>query len=281
MKVLITGAGGMLAQEIARVLDGRQQLILAGHAELDIANQEQTAQLLALHKPDYVINCAAQTNVDACESDAARAFAVNAKGVQNLAFACRKIRAQLLQISTDYVFDGRSQKPYAEDDPTNPQSVYGRSKLAGERYVQDILERYVIVRTAWLYGGRGRHFVGTILKLAGERDRLEVVDDQTGSPTCAADLAGAIEALLRVPARGIYHVANAGSCSWYGFACRILALTGSTTPVEPVSSGHLARPAPRPAYSVLDCSRFIRETGHVLRPWDQALAAYLQGQLPQ
>jgi len=268
----------MLAQDIIRVLEGKHLIVPVTHADLDIGNPVQTAQLLSSHKPDCVINCAAYTDVDGCESDPDRAFAINADGVKNLAHACRETRAKLIHISTDYVFDGASQRPYVEDDATNPLSVYGRSKLAGERYVQDILESYVIVRTEWLYGRQGKHFVGTMLQLARERDVLEVVDDQTGSPTCAADLAQAIAALLAASAKGIYHVTNAGSCTWYGFACRILALAGSTTRVKPITSARLARPAPRPANSVLNCSKFTWKTGQVLRPWDQALADFLQGQ---
>ena len=278
MKVLITGARGMLAQDIIRVLEDKYLIVPVTHADLDIGNHEQTVQLVSSHKPDFVINCAAYTNVDGCESDAHRAFAINADGMKNLAHACRETGAKLIHVSTDYVFDGASRRPYVEDDATNPLSVYGRSKLAGERYVQDILESYVIVRTEWLYGRQGKHFVGTILHQARERDELEVVDDQTGSPTCAADLARAIGTLLSVSANGIYHVTNAGSCTWYGFACRILSLAGSATRIKPISSQQLARPAPRPANSVLDCSRFTRETGQVLRHWEQALEAYLQGQ---
>lgn len=275
MKVLITGARGMLAQDIIRVLQGSHQLTLTTRAELDIGSPSRTAELLALHAPECVINCAGYTNVDGCETDADRAYAANAEGVKNLALACKKTGAQLIHFSTDYVYDGACQRPYVEDDEPNPLSVYGKSKLAGERYIREILERHVIIRTEWLYGLHGKHFVGTILKLAQERDELEVVNDQTGSPTCAADLARAVEALLSVPACGIYHVTNAGSCTWYDFACKILALTGSAARVRPISAHRLARPALRPASSVLDCLKFTRATGLVLRPWDQALAAYL------
>ncbi len=244
-------------------------------ADLDICNAYQTAELLAFQAPDCVINCAAYTNVDGCETDADNAFAANAEGVKNLALACRQSGARLLHISTDYVFDGTGQRPYVEEDTVNPLSVYGQSKLAGERFIQEILDNYAIIRTEWLYGRNGKHFVGRILQLAGERDTLEVVDDQTGTPTGTADLAMAIEALLAVPARGIYHVTNAGSCSWYVFAKKILAIAGSQTRVLPISSERLARPARRPAYSVLDCSKFIRETGHILLPWEQALENYM------
>jgi dTDP-4-dehydrorhamnose reductase len=276
MKVLITGAEGMLGHDLIRVLEGKHQLILTTLADLDICNADKTAELVAFQAPDCVINCAAYTNVDGCETDAENAFAANAEGVKNLAHACRQSGARLLHISTDYVFDGTGQRPYVETDTVNPLSVYGQSKLAGERFVQEILDTYAIIRTEWLYGRNGKHFVGRILQLAEERDTLEVVDDQTGTPTGTADLALALEALLAVPARGIYHVTNAGSCSWYVFAKKILALAGSQTRVLPISSNRLARPARRPAYSVLDCSKFISETGHILLPWEQALENYMK-----
>jgi len=266
----------MLAHDIIGVLEGRHQLILSTRTDLDICNAQQTAELIAMHGPDCVINCAAYTNVDGCETDCDNAFAVNADGAKNLALACRQSGAKLMHISTDYVFDGAGQRPYVEDDATNPLSVYGRSKLGGERSIQDILDNHIIIRTEWLYGRHGNHFVGRMLQLARERDELEVVNDQTGSPTLTADLALAIEVLLAVPARGIYHVTNAGSCSWYVFAQKIFAIAGSTIRVLPISSERLARPARRPAYSVLDCSKFIRQTGHALRPWEQALESYMQ-----
>lgn len=276
MKVLITGAEGMLGHDITRVLKDKHQLIPTTLADLDICDSYKTAELLAFQAPDCVINCAAYTNVDGCETDADAAFAANADGVKNLAFACRQSGAKLIHVSTDYVFDGTGQSPYVEDNTVNPLSVYGQSKLAGERFVQEIFDNYAIIRTEWLYGRNGKHFVGKIMELAGERDTIEVVDDQTGTPTCTADLALAIEALLAVPARGIYHVTNAGSCSWYVFAKKILAIAGSQTRVLPISSERLARPARRPAYSVLNCSKFMKETGHVLLPWEQALKSYMK-----
>ena len=281
MKIFITGAEGMLGHDIIRVLEGSHQLILTTLEDLDICNPQRTAEFMVLHGPACVINCAAYTNVDGCETDSVNAFAANAEGAKNLALACRETGAKLIHISTDYVFDGTAQRPYVEDDATNPLSVYGRSKLAGERSIQDVLDDHVIIRTEWLYGRHGNHFVGRMLQLARERDVLEVVNDQIGSPTATADLALAIEALLAGPARGIYHVTNAGSCSWYDFARKIFAIAGSTIRVLPISSERLARSARRPAYSVLDCSKFIRQTGHTLRPWEQALESYMQGQTAQ
>jgi dTDP-4-dehydrorhamnose reductase len=276
MKVLVTGPRGMLGQEVVRVFAKAHTVIQARHDEVDITNADQTAKMLALKDPEIVINCAAYTNVDACETDSAKAYSVNGLGVEILARACARSGAKLLHISTDYVFDGTKRGAYTEDDAPHPLSVYGKSKLAGERFIQESLDDYIIVRTEWLYGRHGSHFAGKILDVARQRDWLEVVDDQTGSPTFTVDLAEAIQALLSCGARGIYHVTNAGSCTWYGFAKSILALAGMQTRVEPVSSERLDRPAKRPKNSVLDCEKFYMQTGQRLRPWTQALEEYMR-----
>ena len=278
MNVLITGSKGMLAQDVMRVLAGRYDIIAATHADLDIGNKDQTADFLCARKPAVVMNCAAYTSVDGCETNSARAFSANADGVKNLAHACQQAGIKLFHISTDYVFDGAKEGPYNEDDPPNPLSVYGQSKLAGEQYIQELLSSYVIIRTEWLYGSQGSHFVGKILQLARERGGLQVVNDQMGSPTWTEDLAHAIEALLQIPSQGIYHITNSGSCTWYDFARTILAYAGSSVRVEPLDSVRLARPAKRPRNSVLDCAKFVRETGHILRPWERALDEYMKGQ---
>jgi len=228
-------------------------------------------------RPDVVINCAAYTRVDDCETEQEKAFAVNATGVKNIALACRDRGILLVHISTDYVFDGTKQEPYREADETHPRSVYGQSKLAGENFVRTVLTRYVIIRSLWLYGRGGNNFVATIQKLAQEKKELRVVNDQTGTPTYTRDLAHAIKALIEGNPQGIYHIANQGTCTWYEFARRIVELTSSPANVIPISSDEINRPAKRPAYSVLDCSRFIQETGMELRHWDAALQEYLQG----
>jgi len=268
----------MLAQDVTRVLAGQHEINAATHADLDIGNEEQAADFLYAQKPAVVINCAAYTNVDGCETDSARAYSANAAGVKNLALACRKAGAKLFHISTDYVFDGTKSGPYTEDDAPNPLSVYGQSKLAGEQYIQEFLSSYVIIRTEWLYGSQGSHFVGRILQLAREREVLQVVNDQTGSPTWTADLARAIDTLLQVPSQGIYNVTNAGACTWFDFARKIVSYTGSPVRVEPIGSEQLNRPAKRPGNSVLDCAKFVRETGHILRPWEIALDEYMREQ---
>jgi dTDP-4-dehydrorhamnose reductase len=221
-----------------------------------------------------VIHAAAYTDVDGAEANSDRAYAVNADGSRNVAHGAAKAGARLFAISTDYVYDGTKATPYVEDDPVAPLSVYGASKLAGEREVLSAVPDAVILRTAWLYG-EGKNFVRTIIRLAGERSELRVVSDQVGSPTSAEDLARAIRAMLSTLASGVYHAVNAGSCSWHEFAVTILRLAGLDRPVVPISTADLARPAKRPARSILDCSK-LAAVGVLMRPWQDALADYLR-----
>lgn len=276
MKILITGCRGMLAHDLIDVLRSEHELLLFDEFSLDITDAQNVSRTLADACPDAVINCAAFTNVDGCETEKEVAFAVNAAGAGNLAEACREAGSVLYQISTDFVFDGSKRTPYTEADHPNPQSVYGASKFDGEVRIQALLPDHVIIRTSWLFGRHGKNFVETILKLAAERDELRVVDDQTGCPTSTVDLASALKKLLATQARGIYHVSNAGACSWYAFARRIVSSAGLTTHIIPITSQELNRPAPRPAYSVLDCSRFTDATGLKLTPWEEALDNYMR-----
>jgi dTDP-4-dehydrorhamnose reductase len=204
-----------------------------------------------------------------------KAFVINAEGAKNVAKGCRDIGAKLVYISTDYIFNGEKKSPYREDDPPDPLNIYGESKLMGERYVEEFSNDYLIVRTQWLFGRHGRNFVETILALAAERDSIEVVHDQQGSPTYTADLSKAIAALIRKDLEGTFHVSNSGSCSWYDFALEIVQLAGiAGAEILPISTAELNRPAKRPRYSVFNRQRLQQEAGIEMRPWQEALRDY-------
>ena len=244
--------------------------------EFDIASAGDCRRVITDVEPDVVINAAAYTDVDGSEKERELCFAVNAEGVRNVALACRPGRIKIVHFSTDYVFDGTKDTPYREEDLSRPLNVYGEAKLAGEQNLQQYSEHYLLIRTAWLYGKQGKNFVKTIMGKAREVGRLEVVNDQEGSPTYAKDLAAAVERLLAGRHTGIFHVTNRGSCSWYEFTQKILAYAGiDNVPVIPVSSSRLARPAQRPHNSVLDCTRFVKTTGKTMRFWQIALRDYM------
>lgn len=271
--ILVVGANGMLGRDLLELLGDRGKGI--DIADIDITSPESVLTVIGALKPAVVINCAAYTDVDGCESNVETAMAVNGEGVGYLAMACRDIDALLVQISTDYVFDGGKGTPYAEDDAPCPISVYGESKLAGEMNAA-FCPQHLIVRTQWLYGLHGKNFVETMLRLGAEKDELAVVDDQIGSPTWTVDLARAIMALIDNGCRGIYHAANAEYCSWNGFASAIFAEAGLSVAVKPMTTTELNRPARRPLYSTLDCAKLTDETGFQPQPWRSALREYLR-----
>ncbi len=274
-KILIVGALGMLGHDLLKVFAKGYGVIGVDKEEIDITRQGATVKLIKEIAPSVVINAAGYTDVDGCEKKMRKAFAVNGEGARNLAKGCRDKGAKLVYISTDYIFDGEKKTPYRENDNPNPLNIYGESKLMGERYVEDLLDNYLIVRTQWLYGRHGRNFVETILALARERDKIEVVQDQKGSPTSTVDLSKAIAGLVRKDFRGTFHVSNKGSCSWYDFALEIVRLAGERgAEIVPVSSKELNRPAKRPLYSVFNCQRLEKEARIEMRPWQEALKGY-------
>ena len=290
MRVFVTGAQGMLGQDLVPVLKAAGDTVIPsgtqpsedpGFVMLDITDLEATKQAILATRPDVVINCAAYTNVDGAEADPDSAYRVNALGTWNLALACQEVGAAMLLVSTDYVFDGEKGASYDEYDMPNPQSVYGRSKYAGEMHLQQLLDRFYIVRTAWLYGHHGKNFVETILKAAAERPELKVVNDQWGCPTWTQDLSEAISRLIRTGRYGIYHATGQGECTWMDFAQAIVKLGGLSTPVLPQSTEELNRPAPRPRYSVMRNLGLQLAGLPALPAWKESLSNYIQVRMPE
>lgn len=273
MRVLITGANGMLGRDLQEALVGHEVTAL-GRADLDVTDPEAADAAVSGH--DAVVNCAAYTKVDDAEAHEAEAYAVNATGPANLAAACARRGARLVTISTDYVFDGTATSPYEEDRPRDPLNAYGRTKAAGEELA---LQRHpggtYVVRTAWLYGAHGPNFARTMLQLAASRDTWSVVDDQVGQPTWTADLAAQIVRLLESEApAGVYHGTNSGEATWYEFARAVLEEAGlDPERIQPTDSSAFVRPAPRPAYSVLAHGGWARAGLPPMRPWREALRA--------
>jgi dTDP-4-dehydrorhamnose reductase len=280
--VLLIGANGQLGSDLVKTLAGAD-LIPLTHRDVDICEPAGLRETLRRHAPDVVINTAAYHKVDECETNVEKTFAVNVYGVRDLALVCREAGCALLHMSTDYVFggDGERRTPYAESDPPSPLNVYGIAKLAGEYFVRYILKRHWIVRSQWLYGvagasGKGGNFVELMLRLAREGREIKVVDDQTGSPTYTLDLACSIAELIETSHYGLFHITNSGACTWYRFACKVWELTGLSPQAEPTTTAAFGATAARPAYSVLD-NAALRAVGlDQMRPWEEALAAYLE-----
>jgi dTDP-4-dehydrorhamnose reductase len=273
MRLLVTGAAGMLGHDVttAAARAGHDVTPLS-RRELDVCDPAGVAAAVAVVRPDAIVNCAAWTDVDGAEADERRATAVNGAGAANVAAAAGG--AFVVQVSTDYVFDGEASEPYVESSHTRPLGAYGRSKLAGERAVAAAApDSHAIVRSSWLFGPHGGNFVATMLRLARERDALTVVDDQVGCPTFTGHLAGALVEIAELRLPGIRHVAGAGSCSWHDLAAATFAATGAEVALTRGRTADLGRPAPRPAYSVL---RSERPDTPVLPPWQEGLHAYLE-----
>lgn len=277
MKVLVTGAKGQLGQDVLCLLENQTWEVFGfGREELDITNEEKVREKVLFIKPNIIIHTAAYTQVDQAESDEEAAFKVNAEGTKYLAQAAEVVGAKFCYVSTDYVFDGTKNEPYKIDDQTNPQTVYGRSKLVGEQYTQEYCSKSYIVRTSWVFGLYGNNFVKTMLRLAEEKNELGVVHDQVGSPTYTTDLARFIINLVQTDKYGIYHGSNSGVCSWYEFAKEIFEQSNIEIAVNPLTTEDFPRPAARPKYSVLN-KEMVEENGfEAFQDWKEALKDFLK-----
>lgn len=274
-KILVTGCNGQLGRAVNKQFQGTEyELVNTDVADLDITNIDEVLKLVEEVKPYAIINCAAHTGVDACETDIDNAYKINAIGPRNLSIAATKTGAKMVHISTDYVFEGNATEPYTEFSTVNPQGMYGRTKLAGEEFVKQFADKFFIIRTAWLYGD-GKNFVKTMLRLSETNDKVRVVGDQVGSPTSTAELAKAIAVLLPTDNYGLFHGTCEGQCSWADFTKEIFRLAGKATQVEAITTAEYPTPAVRPAYSVLENWMFKNTTDFMFADWKDAIAVYI------
>ncbi|MCC0657939.1 dTDP-4-dehydrorhamnose reductase [Clostridioides sp. ES-S-0123-01] len=283
MKILITGSNGQLGRELVNQLESINQsikqvkydILPTTRDDLDISNQANVDSFITYNKPDVIINCAAYTKVDACEDNIETSYKINSLGARNLAIASKKVNAKLVHISTDYVFNGISKYPYKEDNKTEPNSVYGKSKLMGEKFVEQFSHKYFILRTAWLYGD-GNNFVKTMIKFSKQNKEVNVVDDQFGSPTSTVDLAKVIINIMETENYGVYHATCEGECSWYDFAKKIFELKNIDIKVNPIKSKDFKSKTQRPQYSVLD-NFMLKLIGlNSFRRWEESIEEYLK-----
>lgn len=288
MNVLIIGAKGQLGRELSdcfargytpigvpEILEENNTLLLADIDEVDIADMDSLRRFTAQGEIDVIINCAAYTDVPGCEANPLAAMRANALGPRNLAILADELSAKLIHVSTDYVFDGEAETPYAEWDIKNPVSVYGKSKHLGEEYIKERTDRYFILRTSWLYSKYGKNFVKTMLRIAKEKGECRVVSDQRGNPTYAGDLAHHILKLATTEEYGTYHATGNGICSWFELTQKLVSLAGIPATVTPCTSAEFPSPVKRPAYSALDNLALRATVGDEFRPWEEALAAFL------
>ncbi|MBU5333654.1 dTDP-4-dehydrorhamnose reductase [Anaerocolumna aminovalerica] len=287
--ILITGANGQLGRALNSVLkeqlDSDTIILNTSSREptaycpilLDITNPLAVTNIVQDLNPDIIVNCAAHTAVDLCESEKEKAYEMNALGPKNLAVAAHAIDAKFIHISTDYVFNGEKKTPYTEEDETNPQTVYGQTKLEGERLVQNHCEKFFIIRTAWLYG-EGKNFVNTMLRLAEDKGEVGVVRDQFGTPTSAQELAKAIVFLMNTENYGLYHGTCEGIATWYEFATEIYRLAGKAVKVKSLTTDEYPTPAKRPKYSVLE-NKKLKELDYYMKPWKDALQEYMKDKI--
>lgn len=289
MNILVTGSQGQLGNEISSIIEtGKAEIgpiskqcqnykiFKTDVSELDICDLEAARNFCQINKIDLIINCAAFTNVDGCETERESAFKVNVIGPRNLAIVASEIDAKLVHVSTDYVFSGDATKPYLESDSCGPKSVYGSTKYLGEQYVREFCDKYFVVRTSWLYGYIGKNFVKTIIRLASERDEIKVVNDQRGNPTNANDLAYHILKIAQTEEYGIYHCTGEGECTWFDFATEIIRLMELGCKVLPCSSSEFPSPVKRPAYSSLDNMMLRVTVGNKMRDWKMAISEYIK-----
>ena len=275
----------MLGTDLVNLLKSREaslehnpEVIEAPHEVLDITLKDRVSDYIFTHTPDIIVNCAAFTNVDKCETEREAAFSVNALGPKYLASAAKKCGARVIQVSTDFVFDGNGNRPYTEEDQTNPLSEYGRTKLEGERNIQSYCDSYLIVRTSWLFGHNGINFAAKMLELAEQHKELSIVTDETGSPTYTPDLAEALWILIKQKCEGVINISNDGSCSRYEWAEYIFETMGFKIKMNPIKSSEYKRPANVPLNSTLNCQKFTTITGMQMRPWEETVESYLRKQ---
>ncbi len=281
MKVLITGSKGQLGKKLIEILGKKYQLILTDSTSMDITDIDIIKKVIKKEKPDYIIHAAAYTQVDKAEENIELCREINSYGTKNIAAVAKEYDIKLIYISTDFVFDGKKNKPYTEDDKPNPTSVYGLTKYEGEKYVQKFCEKYYIIRVSWLFGElpieyKGTNFVEIMLRLAKEKTILKVVNDQIGSPTYTGDLAETIFKIIeKAPEFGTYHFSGDGTCSWYDFAKEIFTQTNTKIDLIPIESKDYTQKALRPHYSYLDKSKIEKTLGIKARPWQKMLSEYL------
>lgn len=279
-KIIVTGCNGQLGRAINQFYKNNSEveLINTDVAELDITDIEKTLELVKSVQPYAIINCAAHTGVDACETQLDLAYQINAVGSRNLSIAAAQTNAKMVHISTDYVFAGDAKTPYIEFDKTNPQGAYGRTKLQGEEFVKQFADKFFIIRTAWLYGD-GKNFVRTMLRLSETNEEVKVVGDQVGSPTSTAELVKIINQLIWTDNYGVFHGTCEGQCSWAEFAEEIFRLAGKSTKVKAITTSEYNAPAARPAYSVLENYMLKLTTNYTAADWKEAIAEYIKSEL--
>ncbi|GGB77460.1 NAD(P)-dependent oxidoreductase [Flavobacterium suaedae] len=280
MVVLVTGASGQLGQALQAIAPKHStlQFHFASSAEADITNKENLQEVFNRLKPDFCINAAAYTAVDKAESEPEKAHLVNVTGAKNLAEVCKEYNTTLVHVSTDFVFDGNKNMPYTEEDETNPQGVYGKTKREGEQEIEKILAAHYIIRTSWLYSEYGNNFMKTMIRLGKERDALSVVNDQTGTPTNANNLAEAILQIIESGKKeyGTYHYSNEGVATWYDFAKKIFEFNTISVDVKPITTTDYPTPAKRPVYSVLDKSKIKTTFNLQISDWEKALDSFTE-----